>query len=149
MTSYLPQWLIDIATIISYLGFAITIAVWFQTKQIRSSFLIRARLPEVNKELRIVSSNISSHILKWTEESKLVHQQLLVSKALIENLMPKLPDSHKKKCKAFIYKLSQRKYFFLVGRISDIDEDEAWKLYTEMSEITTMLIQLEKDSKWD
>ncbi|EHK9186442.1 MULTISPECIES: hypothetical protein [Vibrio] len=149
MNSVFPQWFVDIATFTTVIGFFLTLWLLYEARHIRNSFLRRARLPQVTKELKAVSKTLSSHLKSWGTQKEDARNQLSISRALLENLIPKLPNEEQKKCKAFVKQLKPRKWLIIKDSLSSVDEDQAWELYTELSAITTMLIQLEKDSKWD
>lgn len=147
--SYLSQWVIDAGTVFSLVSFILTIFLLWQTKQIKNSFLRKARLPEVNKQLREISTNLASHLQNWEKQEREAHKTLYACKGLLINVSSKLPDKEKKLCGAFVAKLKRKRFIFFTGNISDVTEKEAWELYAEMSEIIILLIELEKDSKWD
>ncbi|EJB8438972.1 hypothetical protein MW344_003559 [Vibrio parahaemolyticus] len=149
MNSVFPQWFVDIATFTTVIGFFLTLWLLYEARHIRNSFLRRARLPQVTKELKAVSKTLSSYLKSWGTQKEDARNQLSISRALLENLIPKLPNEEQKKCKAFVKQLKPRKWLIIKDSLSSVDEDQAWELYTELSAITTMLIQLEKDSKWD
>ena len=102
LKSMLASWVVDLSTILSIVGFAISIWLLIMAKDIRKSFLRRARLPEVIKELNSASKKLSEHLKNWTTDEKEVIMQLSISKALLENLIPKVPEAEQKKCKDFI-----------------------------------------------
>lgn len=145
----LASWVADLSTILSIVGFAISIWLLIMAKDIRKSFLRRARLPEVIKELNSASKKLSEHLKNWTTDEKEVIMQLSISKALLENLIPKVPEAEQKKCKDFINTMAPKKFYIFSSQFSKVTEDQAWVLYTLLSEVTTMLTQLAKDSKWD
>ena len=147
--SLFPQWFIDLATLTTVVGFFFTIWLLFEAKKIRNSFLRRARLPQITKKLSEVSKSLSSHLKNWTNEEREAIQQLSISRALLENVLPKLPEQEQKKCNAYIKKLTPKKWIFFNRDLPVLTEDSAWNLYTELSALTTTLIELEKDSKWD
>ncbi|CAI2297568.1 hypothetical protein [Vibrio parahaemolyticus] len=149
MDSFFSQWFVDVATFTTVIGFFLTLWLLYEARHIRNSFLRRARLPQITKELKVVSKELSSHLKNWATQKEEARNQLSISKALLENLIPKLPSEEQKKCKVFVKKLKPRKWLMFNDSLSNVDEEQAWDLYTELSAITTMLIQLEKDSKWD
>nr|WP_272540185.1 hypothetical protein [Acinetobacter baumannii] len=149
VNSYLPQWLVDSGTILGIVGFFITLWLLWEAKQIRNSFIRKARLPEVIKDLSRSSTKLVAHLKNWETEEKEAINQLIISKALIENLIPKVPDLEKKRCKLFVNSVTPRTLFFWTIGSSTVDEDKAWSLYTLLIEVLTMLEQLNKDSKWD
>lgn len=146
MASYLPQWLNDAAAISSVIGLVVTGFLFVEARGIKNSFLRRARLPQVTKELEEASAKISSGLKSWNTDQRVVIEQFAISSGLLENLLVKLPSVEKKKTSDLIKKLRLKKFFFISIKLT---EDTAWDLYTDLSKVLTMLRQLEKDSKWD
>jgi len=145
----LPDWVQNIASVSSILGLGLTVWLLVEAKKIRNSFLRRARLPEVIKELSKANNKISKHLGNWSTEEREGIKQFTIAKELLESLQQKLPDIEKKKVTIYTQTLEIRRYFFLKSTISEATEDEAWKLYTGLSGIITSLNQLQKDSRWD
>lgn len=149
MTSSFPFWVSDIGTISSIVGLVITIFLLLEARKIRSSFIRRARLPEVIRDLSSANKIIAKSLKDWASEEKEGVRQFKIAKELIENIKPKLPDSEKKKVGLYIQKLKERKWLFFSSMISSASSDKAWDLYSELSASITALQQLQKDSKWD
>lgn len=155
--SYLPQWLVDVSTIMTIVGFLITVLglvftfiIFNQTREIKLKFISKARLPQLTEEL----SNSSSEILRHLRQ-KDIHFELLTSEffkcaGLIESILLKLDNSNNTKAKSLLAKLRCRR--FLIGPYSYIqitDVKQAWKIYSELGGLTTSLTQKIKDSHWD
>lgn len=149
MNSNLPTWLQDLGTISSVFGLFVTIFLLLEARKIRNSFLRRARLPEITKELSKTSSLLSSHLKKWDQEKILAIEQFAIIKGLLENLLSKLPDEEKRIVKNYTKKLVVSKSFWRRADLSGITENGAWDLYAEFSTVVTRLEQLNKDIKWD
>lgn len=148
----MPEWLTDlnkIGSISSILGLVVTIFLFIEARKIRNSFLRRARLPEINKELVKVTSNVSEQLKNWDAEKTPALDAFSNVKALLENIKPKLPSEEKRKVGDYLNRLQPKKYLFIKTSISELSEDAAWELYTELSGLVTSLQQLAKDSKWD
>lgn len=149
MNSYLPQWAIDLSSLSSILGLIVTIFLLLEARNIRNSFLRRARLPEVVNELNEASSKLSKCLKSWNTENRSGMEQISIIKGLLENLQPKLPEAEKKKVVIFVRSLKTREWFFIESTITNASEDEAWKIYTEFVSLLTILDQLQKDSRWN
>ena len=149
MDSFLNQAVLDIASISSILGLVVTLFILTEARKIRKSFLRRARIPEITKELNVKSKNISKGLKSWDTEKNTVNEQYSVVRGLLENISKKLPEDEKLQVEIYINSLKTRKYLFLMENLVIEDEDQAWKLYAELSRIITRLEQLQKDSKWD
>lgn len=143
------QAVLDIASISSILGLVVTLFILTEARKIRKSFLRRARIPEITKELNVKSKNISKGLKSWDTEKNTVNEQYSVVRGLLENISKKLPEDEKLQVEIYINSLKTRKYLFLMENLVIEDEDQAWKLYAELSRIITRLEQLQKDSKWD
>lgn len=148
----MPDWLTDmnkIGSISSIIGLIVTIFLFIEARKIRNSFLRRARLPEVNRELARLTSNISEHLKNWMADKKPALETFSNVQALLENVRPKLPSAEKRKVEGYLTRLRPKKYLVIRVSISDLSEDSAWERYTELSGLVTSLQQLAKDSKWD
>lgn len=143
------EWFSFAGSIASIFGLFVTCFLLWEARKIRTSFLRRARLPEIIKDLSVANSKISKHLKSWDEESREGTHQLLIAKELIASLKPKLPDVEKKKCSAYIQKLTPKKWFFFYADDLKINEKKAWDLYSNLSGLITTLEQLQKDSRWD
>jgi len=148
----MPEWLTDlnkIGSISSILGLIVTVFLFMEARKIRNSFLRRARLPEVNKELAKVTSNVSIQLKNWEVDKTPALEAFSNVKALLENIRLKLPSEEKRKVGDYLNRLQPKKYLSVKRSISELSEDAAWELYTELSGLVTSLQQLVKDSKWD
>lgn len=155
--SFLPQWLVDVSTIMGVVGFIITIAgfiytyiIYKQTDQIKSRFISKARLPKLNDEL----SNSARQILKILQQSdrqlELLSVEFSKCAGLIENILRKVNGPENTAGKSLLNQLKFRKW--PIGPYKHIqvtDLQKAWDLYTELSGFTTKLTQLIEDSHWD
>jgi hypothetical protein len=50
--SLIPQWIQDLNTVVGLIGFAITLVVWWQVRNVRLSFEIKGRLPRLITDIR-------------------------------------------------------------------------------------------------
>ena len=148
----MPDWLTDInkiGSIGSIVGLVVTIFLLFEARKIKNSFLRRARLPEVNRELAKATSQLSERLKKWGDDKTPSLETFSTIKALLENITPKLPSEEKRKVDDYLFRLHPKKYWLINDSLSELTEDEAWQRYTELSGLVTRLQQLAKDSKWD
>ncbi len=148
----MPDWLTDlnkIGSISSMVGLVVTVFLFLEARKIKNSFLRRARLPEINRELVKSTSQLSDRLKKWSDDKTPSIETFSTIKALLENIKSKLPPEEKKKVDGYLLLLHPKKYLIIKGSLSELTEDEAWKRYTELSGLVTALQQLAKDSKWD
>lgn len=148
----MPEWLTDlnkIGSISSILGLVVTVFIFIEARKIRNSFLRRARLPEINRELNKVTSSVSNNLKNWDADKTPALAAFSNVKALLENIKPKLPAEEKRKVGAYLDRLQPKKYLIIKASISDLNEEAAWELYAELSGLVTSLQQLAKDSIWE
>lgn len=148
----MPEWLTDlnkISSISSILGLIVTVFLFMEARKIRNSFLRRARLPKINKKLAKETTNICDQLKNWGDDKTPALEAFSNVKALLENIKPKLPSKEKNKVKDYLNLLQPKKYYFINTSLSELDENSAWELYTELSGLVTSLQQLAKDFKWD
>lgn len=148
----MPDWLADInniGSISSMIGLIVTIFLFLEARKIKNSFLRRARLPEVNRDLAKAASQLSENLKKWEVNKTPSLKTFSTIKALLENIKPKLPPEEKKKVDDYLSRLHPKKYWLINDSLSELSEDDAWQRYTDLSGIVTALQQLAKDSKWD
>jgi len=145
----MPIWITNISIVSSIFGLAFTIYVLVEVNKMRNSYLRRARLPETIKEITEAHKNLLKSLKNWQVKQRSGIEQLSITKSLLVNLLPKLSDTEKSEITKFINTLQKREYFFIKSPISEATEDEAWKIYKNLSGIITTLNQLHKDSKWD
>lgn len=148
----MPNWLTNlnnIGSISSIIGFVVTILLFLEARKIRNSFLRRARLPEVTRELSKSTSKLSEHLKGWDYDKTPAVEEFSKVKALLENIKSKLPPEEQKKVGNYLVRLYPKKFLVIVSPLSNLNEDDAWERYTELSGLVTALQQLAKDSKWD
>jgi|AntDeeMinimDraft_4_1070355.scaffolds.fasta_scaffold05561_4 hypothetical protein len=148
----MPEWLTDlnkIGSVSSILGLVVTLFLLYEARKIRNSFLRRARLPEVNRDLLKSTSQLSDNLKNWSADKNPSLETFSTIKALLENIREKLPSDEKRKVDEYLSNLHSKKWWFINGPLSELTEDEAWSRYTDLSGLVTSLQQLAKDSKWD
>lgn len=155
--SYLPQWFVDLSTLTGVIGFIITIigfvftyVIFIQTREIKSKFLSKARLPQLRDDLSRSSTKIFKHLSQKEIHFELLSSEFSKCAGLIENILLKLDSSNNSSAKSLLGKLKKRKW--PIGPFSYIqitDEREAWQIYSELGSFTTSLNQLIKDSHWE
>lgn len=149
MESYLPVWVSDASIILSIISFIVTAFLFLEAVKIRKSFLRRARLPEILKELNSVSKNIALQFGSWDDQSAEIIRQFVIAKELLESLSLKLPGTERRKVNVFVNSLTERKYFIVRTTITSASKDEAWIFYAGLTGVLTSLTQLQKDSRWE
>lgn len=148
----MPEWLQNINTygsMASIVGLIVTIFLFIEARSIRKSFLRRARLPELNKDLAKAASKISVHIKTWESNNEPVLEEFLHAKALLENIKKKLPDDERKMVERYLKRLQAKGFLSRKREISDLNREEAFQLYSELNGLVTSLCELAKDNTWN
>lgn len=148
----MPEWLSDINTfgsVASIIGLIVAIFLFIEARSIRKSFLRRARLPELNKDLAKAASEISVHIKIWESNKEPALEKFSHAKALLENIRKKLPEDERRMVEKYLTQLQPKRLWFKKREISDLDRDEAFQLYSELNGLVTSLRELAKDNTWN
>ena len=146
----MPEWL-DMNTFgsaASIIGLIVTIFLFVEARNIQKSFLRRARLPELNKDLAKAASEISVHIKTWESDKEPALEKFLHAKALLDNIKKKLPDDECKMVEKYLNRLQPKRLPFKKREISDLNREEAFQLYSELNGLVTSLRELAKDNTW-
>lgn len=142
MNSYLPNWLTDIASIVSIIGFIVTCFLLVEARKIRNSFMRKARIPEIVNDLDRISGDLIANLKQYNNESRSAHEKIQKATALLESILPKIPDSQKEKVQSFIDGTNE-------AISNTLNEDSSWNVSTELSGVVTYLQQIAKDTRWD
>lgn len=147
MQSIFPQWAQDINTGLSLLGFCITLYVLFEVKYIKNSFLRRARLPEVIKELSKAGSTLNTCLAQWPLQRNEAHCQIKVAASLMKSAIKMLPKEEKKEITRTHEKLTKAATEFNQAQFAQADA--VWDLYSDIQSTITSMNQLSKNIKWE
>ena len=139
----------NLGSLSSILGLLATIFLIFEAKKLRSSFLRRARLPQITEELSIATSELSENLKFWRQNSAPALHTFSKIEGLLGNIRTKLPGKEKKLVDEFLTLLHPKKYLVLTQPLSQLTDDEAWDRYTKLNSLVTTFEQLTKDMKWD
>ena len=90
--SLIPQWIQDLNTLLGLIGFAITIVVWWQVRNVKTSFQAKARLPFLATAIGASCEELDA-AMKKTDVTKpdlhLIFGQVSALLATARVLMPK------------------------------------------------------------
>lgn len=139
MNSTWPLWVANLSSTLSIIGFIVTCFLLWEARKIRDSFIRKARIPEIVGDLDRISGELVSNLKSYKEESRAAQEKIHQARALLESIKPKIPEKDRAKIDEFISNSVS----------SDLDEDSAWNLYSQLSGVVTYLQQLAKDTRWD
>lgn len=134
-----------ISKISSVIGLLVTGFLYYEARSIRRSFLTRARLPEIMKELVAAVSTLSKNVKDWKSDKQPTLLVLQEVKALLENISPKVSKPERVKVDAYLLKLSPSNSSVQIERF---EADQIFKLYNELVGLVSTLKQVNKDSSW-
>ena len=144
-----PAWIGQVADVLSLLGFIITIKVALDTNNLRKSFTIRARTPELRTQLEKCIKLLRPQVANWPQDKNDTLSNLASIRAILENLSQKLPRNQKQDVEQLTKKLKRKRVrFFQYTAISNYSEEDLWHIFSDIQAVITTLEQLEKDRKW-
>ncbi|WP_414155747.1 hypothetical protein [Pseudomonas sp. BNK-43-a] len=149
MESYLYQWVIDLSVLCSIGGLVWTAVVWWETRKIRKEFLIRIRLPDLVKELRVEVKSLLAAVTEWQsggDHSK-TSSAIASLKGILLSLRLKISSEDLKQVEVVIALIEGREIFHSDPE-SDPSKQHAWKLSNEANTLVSLLGQREKDIRW-
>lgn len=150
MISIFPQWVQDINTGLSVLGFFITLYVLIEVKYIKNSFLQRARLPEIIKELSKTGSELNKCLNQWPGQRNEAKSQLKIAASLLKSTKKMLPKEERQEIKKMLSKFEAATNSSGDTRISEEDCFDLYAdLYSDIRSIVTTMEQLSKNIKWE
>ncbi|MCX8516796.1 MAG: hypothetical protein ORN29_01750 [Rhodoferax sp.] len=147
LASFFPQWAQDLNTGLSFVGFLITAYTLYEIKRIKASFMARARLPDIIKELGKNGSSLNTILGTWPSQRNEARSHIRVSATLLNSALPMLEGADKKELSKIQEKLSSAAKGF-----SDPDypnHDEAWDIYADIQSCITIITQVSKNMKWE
>ncbi len=147
----MPVWLTnlnDIGSISSILGVIVTVFLFIEARSIRNTFLVKARLPELIKELTKEKSLLSKNIKTWKQNKNPAIENLLKIKALLDNSQSKLQRPERKKVKRYLSLFEPKRLQLFKIPLERFTDEQVWELFNELGGLITSLQQLPKDLRW-
>ncbi|WP_218673443.1 hypothetical protein [Chromobacterium haemolyticum] len=147
MASTFPQWAQDLNTGLSFISSIVTIYVLIEVKSIKNSFLRKARLPEIIRDLSKAGSILSSTLNDLPAQRNAFHCQIKIAASLIQSTIKILPKEEKKEIERVHSKLAIAASDFNHPRLSHADA--LWDLYSDIQSTISSMRQLVKNVKWE
>lgn len=147
VVSIFPQWVQDLNTGFSLIGFFVTVYVLVEVRRIKSAFLARARLPDLIKELSKAGSILSSHLGQWDTKRNEARGQIKIAATLIKSTLVMLPKPEKGELERIQKKLVDAAQHFSDEKYLNVEV--AWDLYSDIQSCITSLNQVTKNMKWE
>lgn len=146
-----PDWVSLTADTGSVVGLIITIAVWFQARAIRKSFVAKARLPELSTNLKAISSDLLKRLEDRSSHSQDFTPVIARLRGLLTNLQPKVNGSQHEMVRVLLKLCGgeySRIFFWKSGASHSFTTDRVWRIYGDTQGLLEALNQAAKDSKW-
>ncbi len=147
MASVIPQWLQDVNIGLSLLGFVITLYVLFEIKLIKNTFLSRARLPEIIRELTKAGSMLNSQLAQWPAQHNDALSQIKVAASLLKAASALVPNAEKQELLQTHKKLTEAAQSSARGL--QISTTLIWDLYSDIQSSISNMTQISKNNKWE
>lgn len=147
LATIFPQWIQDLNTGLSLIGFFVTIYVLVEVRRIKSAFLARARLPDLIKELSKAGSALNSHLGQWDSQRNEARGQIKIAATLIKSTLTMVPKPERTELERIQKKLVDAAQQFSDQGHSNVEA--AWDLYSDIQSCITSLNQVTKNMKWE
>lgn len=147
MPSVFPQWAQDINTGLGVFGFLITVYVMIEVRSIKRSFLSRARLPELVRDLEKAGSALNASLDGWPLRRNDARSQIKIAASLLHSATSILPKEERRIASAANEKLRAAAERF--DRPEFEQADPVWDLYSDVQSTITSLKQVSKNLKWE
>lgn len=142
----IPQWLQDIDTAFSLMGFFLTFVVFRAVSEVKASFQRKARLPEILKDLTKCGSELSKSLSSSPVDEITANMEIKSATSVLRLAKKYLPSEEKREIK------------FIIKRLEKISKDkssksaiheELWDSYTEIQVAIRVINQAHKSTKWE
>lgn len=147
LPSAIPQWIQDINTGLSLLGFGITLYVLFEVKFIKSTFLSRARLPELIRDLEKAGSVLNGQLGQWPAQRNEALCQIKVAASLLKSASAMVPKTERDELLKTHEKLTGAAKNFSSQQA--ISTDFVWDLYSDIQSSIASMTQVSKNNRWE
>lgn len=152
MSTILPTWAQDVATISSVLGLGVTAWLLWEARKLKTACLRRARLPQLHEALKEAVEKLPTPLKHWQTDRRDALYQFRQVSAHLDDLLPKLDRRLRGKALGLQKQLCGGGWASSlrcrVSRLNERSADNVWQLYTELSAFVTSFNNLLEDSSW-
>jgi hypothetical protein len=142
LLAWLRFWLSPLGDVASLVGFALTVYVSFGIRKIRKFYVLRARLPELNKRLRTHASNLSNHLNDFRAFRDEALKELTTAEVTLRSLKGKLSGPSRRAVKDSLSRLKQLDRSRLI-------EQQLREVYLQLVGTHEQLKEEERNLKWE
>jgi hypothetical protein len=116
----------------------------FQVRIIKKSFLTKARMPDIIKELTKVTSDLNKTLGGWPLQKQEAHLHIKVAISLLTSTRPLLEKNGRLEINRIHSKLSSASANF-----SMVNVNVAWDLYSDLQSVLMIIKQHSQNMKWE
>jgi hypothetical protein len=120
--------------------------VLIEVRYIKKSFLRRARLPEIIKELEKASSDLSKCLSQWPDQRNQAKSLIKIAASLLKSTKKMLTNEEKQEIEN---KLQNLENAANASGNTKISQEDCWDLYSDILSALKTLEQLSKNIKWE
>lgn len=141
--------LTDVSSVLSVVGFVITLWIAYQTTKIRKENHIRTRIPQISAELGKEVEEFFAALGEYKEGAGYsgLHTILMKIQGKLINLKRKLQAEELKQVKAIIAMIEPRPLFSTNTPVHELPLTSLWAISSKLNLLVTMLKQSAKDMK--
>jgi hypothetical protein len=154
MSTILPTWAQDVATISSVLGLGVTVWLLWEARKLKTACLRRARLPQLHEALKEAVEKLPTPLAHWQTDRRDALYQFRQVSAHLDDILPKLDRRLRGKAHGLQKQLCGGGFLRVSSlrcrgsRLNECSADDVWQLYSELSAFVTSLNNLLEDSSW-
>lgn len=146
----LPSWITDTSSLLSIVGFALTIMVFIETKSLKKIFKRKVRIPQIHNNLMTSASNINEALKEWDNNQNYIRQQFYNCAVYAESLSEKISSRDRSKINDFLDEVKPKGLLWRHKiHISLNNFEQAWALYEHLSTLNVRLDEIIKDMRLD
>jgi hypothetical protein len=135
----------------SVAGFFITVGVLLKVRSIERSFIFKARLPDLLKELKKTSANLLDTLQREEDLSRDSEKELARLSALLKSVSSKVKKSQRAEVNVLLRLSRGTDAPWPIWRfvpIRALSKEQVWTVYNQTEGLIESLKQAMQDSKW-
>ena len=136
--------------VVSCISLGLTIWLLYGVRQLRKSYLLKARLPEIHDVTVKEHEKMFEILHNWTDDD--AEHKFLKHVAVVRQRLSRvraiLNRSEKREISKFLQQHLHRRERWRKIPIQSVGINQAWNIYNELNGILARLGDIEKDGKW-
>jgi len=137
------EWLSLVGNLASIAGLIVSLLVLWGVRRIRLHFLLRARIPEIMKDLEDRADRFSKLLKEFESQRNQCKNEMSICQPVLHNLRDKLPRQSRTEVDSLLSTIKRVRGHGIV-----VSKDTAWEFYTDLQALIESVKQFEQDTKW-